>query len=522
MDVGLKIKFPEKYGSDDEVLSLDAERKRRKTAFIPPALIGRIQILDAEAQMFHFHAKKIQTDSMQPLFSRMIAERTVHQKEAAPTVQEITPPVSPESEPRQVEDFTLEILAEKVEKTALLMLETENVILELEQSLGIEMHEKIQVQRFSTTRGSGIESEDTTSLQNTQALEDCAEAIEGIRDLFDRRMKLITLRFNLQQAKQWEEIVFDGNEALQLLESALKIVEAQHRREKEKAGLVNFHLPETGMHATGDSTLGAVSCESMKKKNKPCNQDQYFHFSLPNLSFYLVCDGHGLEGEKVAAAICQSLPAIFGQAFEKMNEVTCSGVVNATRQAFRQLDQELTKFATSGSTLTCAIQTPIGLFFANVGDSRAVLDIEGKALQCTADQTTNEHTFVQFVKKRGTEIGYLKGENNGPLRVFPSMLMLTADLGNHQFQTEGIKHFTCIPEITFFPYERIKKGNSFLIIASDGLWNFANSNQVVSAFRERFEKGQSLQTIAKELAAACHHAGRGKFQDDTTIVIVRF
>ena len=93
-------------------------------------------------------------------------------------------------------------------------------------------------------------------------------------------------------------------------------------------------------------------------------------------------------------------------------------------------------------------------------------------------------------------------------------------MGNHAFQTEGVKHLTCIPEITFFSFEHIKSLDSYLMIASDGLWHYVNSQQAVDVLRSRLKESQDLTHVAKEIVAACYHAGGEKFGDDTTLIIL--
>ena len=106
------------------------------------------------------------------------------------------------------------------------------------------------------------------------------------------------------------------------------------------------------------------------------------------------------------------------------------------------------------------------------------------------------------------------------MRVVPACTVITSDMGNHAFQTSGVKHLSCIPEITFIPYDQLVRKDSYLFIASDGLWEHVNSKQFVSTFRELLKSNDNLLELAKKVLAGCYHAGEEKFIDDTTLIIV--
>ena len=56
------------------------------------------------------------------------------------------------------------------------------------------------------------------------------------------------------------------------------------------------------------------------------------------------------------------------------------------------------------------------------------------------------------------------------------------------------------PDVTTF---QLEKGDEFIVLACDGVWDCMSSQEVVDFVRERLPKGNSLVAIAEELLDAC-------------------
>ena len=302
-------------------------------------------------------------------------------------------------------------------------------------------------------------------------------AVERKLNLIDGKIQVLAkhVKAPFWKIDEWEERTFDAEEVDQLLASARRFAQEQQQKEKPKVNLSDFAMPPASI-VMGNKIFGsavAVSCASVGKPLNIGNQDRCSLHTFSNFGCYVVCDGHGLKGADVAAAISDKLPKKLEQEIGQQNPTSKAALFNLVRQVFREMDEELRDFEKSGSTLTCVIQSPLGLMFATIGDSRAVLDIQAKAYQCTADQTTQEPFLVELAKMRGAKVDRLPEEKiTGPDRLYPVKIVLTSGMANHAYQTEGIKLLSCIPDITFIPYEEIKEQDCYLILASDGLWRF--------------------------------------------------
>lgn len=518
--------------SDDEEKGPPKKKRKLESSFLIPteqplppdplqllSLSDRVKILEAQTQSFEWQAQKIEDEIASPLFDTVMADRESYLAIANQQTPPITPPS--ENEPFHEPVISLENLFSRVNQSSRLLKQVVRMIKKIEQTIKLKNREVTETIRELS---SGSLNSDSTEFQEGLEikLKRKLRIAEDTRASINEAMKTLLFIFTLWQIWNWEKKVFDDREAIQLLTSSFKLVKMRQEQESEKKGLSNFTIPQVAMQSQTTETMAAVSFQSIRKGSKTVNQDRYFHSTFPNdLACFGVCDGHGNKGELVAEAISTSLPKLLEAALSKLDTLSYGSLVTVIRQTFRQMDQELVKYQTSGSTLTCIIQTPIGFLVANTGDSRTVLDRQGTAVQCTADQLASDPYFAKAVEERGAKVQYLQEEKNGPLRVLPVGTMITSDMGNHKFRSYGIKMLTCVPEITFFPIEEIIKGDSFFIIASDGLGSFVNSNQLVETFRKRLKICSNLQTIAQELSAACYHNGGKRFLDDTTVMIVQ-
>jgi len=139
----------------------------------------------------------------------------------------------------------------------------------------------------------------------------------------------------------------------------------------------------------------------------------------------------------------------------------------------------------SGSTaIVCYFQEGI-LYACNVGDSRAVLAVEEDkkyiAVPLSSDQTPARDDEKKRILKCGGRVEPCQDEDGsyiGPQRVWlknravPGLAM-TRSFGDTIATPIGVSP---VPEI----YERkLEKTDSFIIIASDGIWEFISNQEAV-------------------------------------------
>ena len=254
--------------------------------------------------------------------------------------------------------------------------------------------------------------------------------------------------------------------------------------------------------------------------DKKVNQDNYFIFKNFvqgfNNIFMGVCDGHGYYGHEVSGYIKENLPMDLNHMIknEKLDLLKddLSPIIkktfileNKSLLRNKQINSDL-----SGSTCVSVIYTPEKLIIANIGDSRAVLgkciekkdrnqfekifEIDNKT-KWVAKNLSRDHKPIiaeeaQRIIKKGGRIRPMKDEDGefiGPLRVYmrekdmPGLAM-TRSFGDYFGSIAGV---IAEPEVTEY---FLKEEDKFMILASDGLFEFMGSQEVVDIVKDYYEK----------------------------------
>lgn len=137
----------------------------------------------------------------------------------------------------------------------------------------------------------------------------------------------------------------------------------------------------------------------------------------------------------------------------------------------------------SGSTCVSVIYTPERIIVPNIGDSRAVMgrleNNEWKGIDLSRDhKPSEEDEKIRVLENDGRIEPFIdEGEFIGPLRVWVKEddvpgLAMTRSFGDRVAATVGV---VSEPEIKEFDYSEDDK---FMLIASDGVWEFIDSTEV--------------------------------------------
>ena len=239
------------------------------------------------------------------------------------------------------------------------------------------------------------------------------------------------------------------------------------------------------------------------EKDKDFNQDIAFlekNFAGNNSFLYMaVCDGHGVEGHEVSGFIKRILPKELSIALNHKDILNNDKnekkkIYNIIGESFIKVNEKLISNESinsifSGTTCVSVIYTPIKLICANIGDSRAVLGRFDKhlkkwiAINLSRDHKPTEEDEAQRIYKKGGRIKPFideeTGEEVGPQRVWvkddevPGLAM-TRSFGD---RVAAIAGTICLPEIKEYIFN---EGDKFLILASDGIWEFIQSEECIN------------------------------------------
>lgn len=238
--------------------------------------------------------------------------------------------------------------------------------------------------------------------------------------------------------------------------------------------------------STYDVTENGIgyACKKGLKPESP-NQDDFFIVKVDDWALYGVFDGHGPYGHDVSSFIHRVLPylIIADAKFE-------TDPLFVMRQGFRKAHHLLEALCDvthneidctlSGTTGTIILHRDNKCYVAHVGDSRSVLSTrrqnKAKAVNLTDDHKPTVEQERKRIEACGGEVRRLEGDI--PFRVFiknrmyPGLAMSRA-IGDTVGAAVGV-----IPDPDVSCFE-IQQDDQFLILATDGVWEFISSQEAV-------------------------------------------
>lgn len=204
------------------------------------------------------------------------------------------------------------------------------------------------------------------------------------------------------------------------------------------------------------------------------------------IPLYGIFDGHG--GADCANFLANNLgPYLSSHLQQSLAQATTpqeedAAIFNALKLAFVNLGAQYQKLhnVEGGSTANIAFIYKNQLWVANVGDTRAILIINGIPIALSEDAKPALEKYKQGVENRhGTVI-----EINGIARVEGNLAVARAV--GHSEVYSGINPR---PKIIKFSLDQLPKDKPvFLLIACDGLWDVASSNQVAKTVNDLAQK----------------------------------
>ena len=252
------------------------------------------------------------------------------------------------------------------------------------------------------------------------------------------------------------------------------------------------------------------------EKDKEFNQDIAFlekNFAGNNSFLYMaVCDGHGVEGHEVSGFIKRTLPKDLSNALmnkeiltsDKNNKKKIYNIIGSTfiKVNEKLISNEAINSIFSGTTCVSLIYTPIKLICANIGDSRAVVGRYDKnnkkwiSINLSRDHKPTEEDEARRILKKGGRIKPFLDEETGtevgPPRVWvrddevPGLAM-TRSFGD---RVAAIAGTICVPEIKEYAFH---EGDKFVILASDGVWEFFSSEECINIIGKFYENNNIVE-----------------------------
>mmetsp|Transcript_28792 Transcript_28792/g.56260 ORF Transcript_28792/g.56260 Transcript_28792/m.56260 type:complete len:569 (+) Transcript_28792:128-1834(+) len=256
--------------------------------------------------------------------------------------------------------------------------------------------------------------------------------------------------------------------------------------------------------APGEAPIPAYGfCVTMGRR--PANEDRVScntRMSGGNASFFGVYDGH--LGDRAADHAKKALPARVA-GFSRTVSTTAQ-MEQALTTTFREVDHEFCTKADvgqwpDGTTACTVLISGTNLVCANAGDSRALLSRMGKAVPLSKEHKPHVPAESQRIKAAGGSVVVIEGISrvNGNIACSRAI----GDAGMKKFL---IPDPQCVSR-------QISKGDEYVIIASDGLWDVVDNQKAIQICHQ----SGNAQKAAQNLVAA---ALANNSLDNVAVVVI--
>ena len=281
-----------------------------------------------------------------------------------------------------------------------------------------------------------------------------------------------------------------------------------------------------------EAKINGTQKEQQTSISAKINQDRggitYPYANSDKTALFAVYDGHGQGGELVSQFALHEIQ----RRLEK-HPLFSTNLEAAMRETFLTVDEALKHepiiepfFA--GTTACLALLQDKKITLANAGDSRAVLgrkredngDWEG------IDLTNDQNPDSPLEMERILNLGGFVSPPPGPglsARVWLDAemtqigLAMARSIGDHAVSDVGVIADPVVSTHT------VNERDEFMILASDGVWEFLESQEAVQIVGDHLEElgaTKACQALI-EAAASKWHEEEGEYRDDITAIVVQ-
>lgn len=285
---------------------------------------------------------------------------------------------------------------------------------------------------------------------------------------------------------------------------------------------------------------------------RPENQDVVFYLKKPNNYYSIgILDGHGPYGLTVAKDTANMFLSELNNStkieeYKKLIELYNNSYNNNIifdffMELYNKIDSNLLNYIpyinNSGTTCTLLFYLPIikKLIITSVGDSRAIICNKGGFLY----RLTTDHHFTNNLEcyntlKNSNGNGLIDIKNDGVKRIwltdkgFKELgitsnydtpgLMISRTIGDYYAKIAGC---SSIPDINIL---EITDENKFIIVASDGLWDFLTDQEACNITNKFYNVSNRnkkwTEDACKELITYAYNKSNKIILDNITVIIM--
>ncbi|XP_048091721.1 protein phosphatase, Mg2+/Mn2+ dependent, 1Nb (putative) isoform X1 [Alosa alosa] len=248
-----------------------------------------------------------------------------------------------------------------------------------------------------------------------------------------------------------------------------------------------------------------------------------FHNCFPQLcgaladwAFFAVFDGHAgsVVAEHCSRNLLEHILATGSVGLEEDVERVTEGI----HEGFLSMDKQLHSVATregwerGGTTVVSTLLTPQSIYFANLGDSRALLCRGGRVAFATADHKPYGPAEKERIERAGGSVALQRV--NGSLAVSRAL----GDFGYKTAEWRSAREQMVSPEPEVTVVERSPM-DEFLILACDGVWDAISNDDLCEFVSSRLRVCTDLREVCSQVIDLCLYKGS---LDNISVVLVCF
>jgi len=229
-----------------------------------------------------------------------------------------------------------------------------------------------------------------------------------------------------------------------------------------------------------------------------------------------------------------------GTSFAQMISAQPDPIKRALLRGFEKSERHILDFSQrignrDGSTALVVMMVNNTLYVANLGDSRAVLCRNGRAVALTEDHKPHQPGERRRIEHAGGTVrAALESKNacccfgamkvpKGALRLWPGGFSVSRTLGDIDYKILKRNKVSSLDILVAFPdlvSLTVTPQDEFVILGSDGLWDVVSNEEAVQlVVKARAKRQFDADTIARRLVERAYTLGS---EDNITCLVLFF
>ncbi len=313
--------------------------------------------------------------------------------------------------------------------------------------------------------------------------------------------------------------------------------------ENEKENDLEYELEKPEIKKYIKSYISISQAGKEENGKTKTNQDSYLEITNinndPNFNIFGIFDGHGTNGHLISQFIVKYIKNYFesknNPLLNLQNEEIYSYIIkdnysfikNLIKSSEENLNNEKDIDSNfSGTTCNLIIQINNKIICSNIGDSRSIMVKDKKTIiELSFDQKPDDENERKRIEEYNGEVHKLIDEEEGeigPMRVFmkgekfPGIAM-SRSIGDKIASQLGV---ISLPDIREFDIDNNCK---FIVIASDGIWEFLSKEKVTHYVNKFYKKNNAYEAALKLVKKSTSiWEKEDNVIDDITVIVIFF